>query len=81
MIGANCKLLAHVYVTAQTTIGDGCTIYPFVSLGAAPQSLAWRGEATQLKIGQGCTIREQSTMSAGTVGGGGITRVGDRVTS
>ncbi len=78
VIGANCKLLAHVYVTAQTTIGDGCTIYPFVSLGTPPQSLGWRGELTKLQIGQGCTIREQSTMSAGTVAGGGITRIGDR---
>ena len=78
VIGANCKLLAHVYVAAQTTIGDGCTIYPFVSLGTPPQSLGYRGELTKLEIGQGCTIREQSTMSAGTVAGGGITRVGDR---
>ena len=78
VIGANCKLVAHVYVAAQTTIGDGCTIYPFVSLGTPPQSLGWRGELTKLQIGEGCTIREQSTMSAGTVAGGGITRVGDR---
>ena len=67
-----------MHVTAQTTIGDGCTIYPFVSLGTPPQSLSYRGELTRLEIGQGCTIREQSTMSAGTVAGGGITRVGDR---
>ncbi len=40
VIGANCKLIAHVHVTAQTTIGDGCTIYPFVSLGTPPQSLS-----------------------------------------
>lgn len=78
VIGANCKLVAHVYVTAQTTIGDGCTIYPFVSLGTPPQSLSYRGELTKLQIGQGCTIREQVTMNAGTVAGGGITRVGDR---
>jgi UDP-N-acetylglucosamine acyltransferase len=77
-IGANCKLLANVYVTGQTTIGDGCTIYPFVSLGTPPQSLGYRGELTRLEIGQDCTIREQSTMSAGTAAGGGITRVGDR---
>jgi len=78
VIGANCKLIAHVHVTAQTTIGDGCTIYPFVSLGTPPQSLSYRGELTRLQIGQGCTIREQVTMNAGTVAGGGITRVGDR---
>jgi len=78
VIGADCKLVAHVHVTAQTTIGDGCTIYPFVSLGTPPQSLSYRGELTRLEIGQGCTIREQVTMNAGTVGGGGVTRVGER---
>jgi UDP-N-acetylglucosamine acyltransferase len=78
VIGANCKLVAHVHITAQTTIGDGCTIYPFVSLGTPPQIVSYRGELTKLQIGQGCTIREQVTMNAGSVAGGGITRVGDR---
>jgi UDP-N-acetylglucosamine acyltransferase len=78
VVGANCKLIAHVHVTAQTTIGDGCTIYPFVSLGAPPQHLGYRGELTKLQIGRGCTIREQVTMNAGTAAGGGVTRVGDR---
>src|SRR4030081_862051 len=78
VIGANSKLVAHVHITAQTTIGDGCTIYPFVSLGTPPQSLSYRGELTSLEIGQGCIIREQATMSAGSTGGGGVTRVGDR---
>src|SRR3954471_5050504 len=78
VIGANCRLIAHVNVTAQTTIGEGCTIHPFVSLGGAPQSLSYHGQLTKLEIGQGCTIREQSTMNAGTVAGGGMTTVGDR---
>ena len=78
VIGANCKLIAHVHITAQTTIGDNCTIYPFVSLGTPPQSLGYRGELTRLQIGHDCTLREHTTMNAGTVTGGGITRVGDR---
>jgi UDP-N-acetylglucosamine acyltransferase len=78
IIGADCKLIAHVHITAQTTIGAGCTIHPFVSLGTPPQSLSYRGELTKLQIGQDCTIREQVTMNAGTVAGGGITRVGNR---
>jgi UDP-N-acetylglucosamine acyltransferase len=40
--------------------------------------LSHRGEETQLVIGDGCTLREGVTMNAGTVAGGGITRVGDR---
>jgi UDP-N-acetylglucosamine acyltransferase len=78
VVGANCRLVAHVHIAAQTTIGDGCIIYPFVSLGTPPQSLSYRGELTRLEIGQGCTIREQVTMNAGTVAGGGVTKVGDR---
>src|SRR6266478_4708275 len=78
VIGDNCKLIAHVHITAKTTIGDGCTIYPFVSLGTPPQSLSYRGELTRLEIGAGCTIRESVTMNAGTVAGGGVTRVGER---
>ena len=77
-IGAGTTLISHVHTTAQTTIGAGCTIYPFVSLGTAPQSLAHKGELTALVIGDGCTIREGVTMNAGTVAGGGITRVGHR---
>ena len=53
VIGKNCKLIGHVHITAQTTIGDDCTIYPFASLGTPPQSLSYRGELTKLKIGSG----------------------------
>jgi UDP-N-acetylglucosamine acyltransferase len=78
IIGSDCKLIGHVHVMGLTTIGASCTIYPFASLGGAPQSLSYRGEPTKLQIGENCTIRESVTMSTGTVGGGGITRVGDR---
>jgi UDP-N-acetylglucosamine acyltransferase len=77
-IGSGCRLLSHVNVTGRTTIGAGCLIYPFASLGTAPQSLAYRGESTALEIGENCTIRESVTMNVGTVGGGGVTRVGSR---
>lgn len=77
-IGPGCHLIGHVYVAGKTSIGANCTVYPFASLGAPPQSLAHRGELTRLEIGEGCTIRESASISAGTVAGGGITRVGNR---
>jgi UDP-N-acetylglucosamine acyltransferase len=40
--------------------------------------LSYRGEPTRLEIGEGCIIRESVTMNTGTVGGRGVTRVGDR---
>lgn len=77
-IGAGCKLLSHVNIAGQTTIGANCTIYPFVSLGTPPQSTGHRGELTKLEIGESCMLRESVTINAGSVGGGGITRVGAR---
>ncbi len=77
-IGSNCILHAHVNVTGHTTIGDSCTVFPFASLGTAPQDTSYRGEPTTLEIGESCTIRESVTMNVGTVKGGGKTRVGKR---
>lgn len=77
-IASGCRLISHVNVAGHTTIGTGCLIYPFASLGTAPQSLAYRGEPTALEIGESCTIRESVTMNIGTTGGGGVTRVGSR---
>src|SRR3979409_2253347 len=77
-IGPVVKLVPLVQGPARTRMGDNCTIYPFVSLGTPPQSLSYRGELTKLQIGENCIIRESVTMNAGTVAGGGITRVGAR---
>jgi len=72
------RLLAHVYVTGATTVGEGTIVYPFSSLGTPPQSVHYRGGATRLVVGAACELREGVTMNIGTEDGGGITRVGDR---
>lgn len=77
-IGPGCTLHAHVNITGHTSLGDGCTVFPFASLGTAPQDLGYRGEPTTLEIGEGCVIRESVTMNVGTIKGGGKTRVGKR---
>lgn len=77
-IGNGCRLMSHVNIAGHTTVGDGCTIFPFASLGTAPQSLGYRGEPTTLEIGPSCIIRESVTMNTGTVAGGGVTKVGSR---
>lgn len=77
-IGAGTRLISHVSVNGQTTIGAGCTIHPFASLGSPPQDLGYRDEPTRLEIGDNCVIRESVTMNVGTVKGGGLTRVGAR---
>jgi UDP-N-acetylglucosamine acyltransferase len=77
-IGPGCHLIGSVHIAGKTSVGANTTISPFASLGTAPQSLGYRGELTELVIGEGCTIREGVTMNTGTAGGGGVTRVGAR---
>ena len=77
VIGDDCKLVAHVHITGQTTIGTGTVIFPFASLGTPPQSVTFRGGLTRLVIGAGCDIRESVTMNAGTEDGGGLTEIGE----
>ncbi len=76
VLGEECTLISHVVVDGRTRIGDRNVFYPFSSIGMAPQDLKYRGEPTELVIGDGNTIRECVTVSRGTTGGGGITTIG-----
>jgi UDP-N-acetylglucosamine acyltransferase len=77
-IGRDCKIGASSVVDGWTDIGDGNQIFPFASIGLIPQDLKFRGERTQLVIGNGNVFREFVTIHRGTAGGGGITEIGDR---
>jgi UDP-N-acetylglucosamine acyltransferase len=76
-IAAGARLVAHASISGVTEIGAGTIVYPFASLGTPPQSVHYKGEPTRLTIGQNCQIREGVTVNTGTVGGGGITSIGD----
>ena len=70
-------LKSHVCIDGNTTIGEGTTIFPFASIGMAPQALKNTGENTTLIIGKNNLIREYATMQPGTQHGTSETRVGD----
>jgi acyl-[acyl-carrier-protein]--UDP-N-acetylglucosamine O-acyltransferase len=76
VLGERCVLVSHVVLDGHLTMGDDNGIFPFACLGMAPQDLKYKGEATQLVIGDNNEIREYVTISRGTAGGGGVTRVG-----
>ena len=76
VLGEDCELISHVVLDGRLTMGSRNRVYPFACLGIAPQDLKYAGEPTHLEIGDGNTIREYVTISRGTAGGGGITRVG-----
>jgi UDP-N-acetylglucosamine acyltransferase len=76
VLGEECNLISHVVVDGHTRLGARNIIYPFASVGVAPQDLKYNGEPTQTAIGDDNTIRECVTISRGTSKGGGLTRVG-----
>jgi UDP-N-acetylglucosamine acyltransferase len=76
VLGDGVKLTSHVVVDGHTTIGARTLVHPLAFLGGPPQHLAHKGEPTELIIGERNVIRENVTMHTGTVGGGGVTRVG-----
>jgi len=71
------ELISHVVIAGRTAVGAETRIFPFASIGHAPQDLKYKGEKSRLEIGQRNTIREHVTMNPGTSGGGMVTRVGD----
>jgi len=77
-IGANCKIGASAVIEGHTTIGDHNEIFPYASIGLAPQDLKYKGEPTRMEIGSGNIFREFVTLHRGTSGGGGVTTIGNR---
>src|SRR5271155_6206901 len=77
-LGDGVRLVSHVSLAGDTTVGARTAIYPFASIGQPPQDLKYRGEPVRLFIGEDCLIREGVTMNPGTAGGGSETVVGRR---
>lgn len=88
-IGAYAVIGPQVEIDSGSHIGDHATIYgptkigcdnqilQHTTLGGAPQDLNYKGEPTRLVIGDRNTIREYTSISRGTVTGGGVTQVGN----
>ena len=76
VLGEDNVLISHVVLDGHTRIGARNTFHPFSAIGVTPQDLKYRGEPTATEIGDDNTIRENVTISRGTTGGGGITRIG-----
>jgi UDP-N-acetylglucosamine acyltransferase len=76
-IGAGTKIGSHTVIEGFTTIGKENTFAHFASIGGPPQDMKYRGEPTQLIIGDRNTVREFTTIHTGTTQDVGITRVGN----
>ena len=76
-LGERVRLDSHCVVEGRTEIGDDTHVFPFVSLGLAPQDLKYRGEPAETRVGRRNQLREFVTVHRGTEGGGMLTSVGD----
>jgi UDP-N-acetylglucosamine acyltransferase len=75
-IAAGCWIGPHVVIEGPTTIGPQNNIFPFASIGAAPQDLKYKGEPTRLEIGARNVFRENCTINRGTTKDQLVTRIG-----
>jgi UDP-N-acetylglucosamine acyltransferase len=77
-MGRDCRIGASAVVDGWTTMGDRNQVYPFSSIGLAPQDQKYRGEESCLTVGDDNIFREFVTIHRGTRGGGGATTIGSR---
>ena len=70
VIGDNNVLQNSVTINVGARIGNGNEIFPGASLSTKPQDLKFKGEITTCQIGDGNSIRENVTISRGTVSKG-----------
>lgn len=82
IVGPDCvleegvQLVAHVVLDGRVRLGAGVRVFPFATIGLAPQDLKYKGEPTGVVIGPRTQVREHATIHRGSVGGEGWTRVG-----
>ena len=77
LIKNDTKIHHHVTIEGKTTIGKGNEIFPYASIGTAPQDLKYNGEDTELIIGDYNKIREFTLINTGTIQDNGKTIIGD----
>jgi UDP-N-acetylglucosamine acyltransferase len=76
-IGARTIVKGHVFMEGPLTIGEDNVFFPYSTVGVAPQDLKYKGERSELRIGNRNRIREFATLHRGTEGGGMVTSIGD----
>jgi UDP-N-acetylglucosamine acyltransferase len=76
VLGDHVELVSHVAVDGRTRLDEGVKLFPFSTIGFAPQDLKYKGEPTETVIGPRTQIREHASIHRGTVTGTGITKIG-----
>ncbi len=77
ILGDGCEVFPGAQIQGPTVMGAENRIFSGAMVGFEPQDLKYEGERTTLEVGARNHFRECSTIHRGTLGGGGITRIGD----
>jgi UDP-N-acetylglucosamine acyltransferase len=75
-VGGGSVIGPFTRIEGPVTIGERNVFYGHVSCGTPPQDLKYKGEKTELTIGNDNVFREFCTLNRGTAGGGGHTKIG-----
>jgi len=62
VVGRDCWLGPHVYLTGKTVIGAGNRFFSGAVVGEAPQDLKYKGDPSGLRVGDHNTFREHCTV-------------------
>ncbi len=74
-IGSGTIIGPFTRIEGPTTIGERNNFYGHISVGGPPQDLKYKGEKTEIRVGNDNVFREFVTLNRGTTGGGGITTI------
>jgi UDP-N-acetylglucosamine acyltransferase len=73
VIGAECEIGPYVYLTGVTRIGVRNRFHAGCVIGDAPQDFKYRGEPTQVRVGDDNVFREHVTVHRSSAPAGGTT--------
>ena len=76
-IGDGSKISSQVVIDGHTELGANNQVFPFTVIGSEPQSISYKGEPTQVQIGDNNVFRENITVNRGTMDDEGITVIGN----
>lgn len=76
-IGAGSEVYSHTIITGKTTIGKNNKFFHHAIIGEISQDKKYKGEPSQLIIGDNNVFREFCTINSGEIKGDQYTRIGN----
>jgi UDP-N-acetylglucosamine acyltransferase len=75
-IGRGTRLIAHVCLLGDVTLGEHNVVHPFAVIGGEPQDFTYKGQPSRVGIGDHNVFREAVTVHRGTEKEVGLTQIG-----